>query len=218
MNRGRHAELAIIEKIVYKITHAENVMEELERLYSVHGFDQFALRLMWSLEHGGMESRMLESSLIDYEVETLNSMVRSLKNGEKQKNEIQQLPSPKPLDDFYEALHRFGRVIEEMHRKSFENENFKGVAPDLLYRVLNESTSLQHYATQAEKIDVIRFAEAFSSLVQYVIDHRLLEDVRVIHILENANLTLQTILETAGEEDSLQQTIELLRSGRSLLE
>lgn len=218
MSGGRQAELSMIEKIVHKITHTENVTEELERLYSVHGFDQLALRLMWSLERGGMESNTLESSLIDYEVETLNSLMRSLRNGKKDKKQAQPLPSLKPLDDFYESLHRFGRVIEELRRKSFENESFKGVDQDLLYRVLNESTSLQHYATQADKTDVIKFAEAFSALVQFVMDHRLFNDVRVVHILENANLTLQTILETAGEEDSLQQTIELLRTGRSLLE
>ncbi len=217
---GRQAELSMLEKIVYKISHTENIGEELERLYGVHGFDQLALRLMWSLERGGVESSALESSLIDFEVETLNSLIRSLRNGEKQEKEVQHLSSPKPLDDFYQSLHRFGRVIEELHRKSFENDSFKGVDQDLLYRVLNESTSLQHYATQVDKTDVIRFAEAFSSLVQFVIDQRIFEDVRVVHILENANLTLQTILETAGDEDydSLQQTIELLRTGRSFLE
>lgn len=218
MSGGRKAELSMLEKIVYKLAHTENIGEELERLYGVHGFDQLALRLMWSLEREGMESNTLESVLIDYEVETLNSLMRSARNGEKQKKEAQPVPSPKPLDDFYESLHRFGRVIEELHRKSFENESFKGVDQDLLYRVLNESTSLQHYASQADKTDVIRFTEAFSSLVQFVLDHRLYNDVRVVHILESANLTLQTILETAGEEDSLQQTIELLRAGRSLLE
>lgn len=220
MSGGRQAELSMLEKIVYKISHTENIGEELERLYGVHGFDQLALRLMWSLERGGVESSALESSLIDFEVETLNSLIRSLRNGEKQEKEVQHLSSPKPLDDFYQSLHRFGRVIEELHRKSFENDSFKGVDQDLLYRVLNESTSLQHYATQVDKTDVIRFAEAFSSLVQFVIDQRIFEDVRVVHILENANLTLQTILETAGDEDydSLQQTIELLRTGRSFLE
>ena len=219
MSGGRQAELSMIEKIVHKISHAENVSEELERLYSVRGFDQLALRLMWSLERGGMESNTLESSLIDFEVDTLNSLIRSLRNGEKQGKEMQYLASPKPLDDFYQSLHRFGRVIEELHRKSFENNSFKGIDQNLFYRVLNESTSLQHYATQVDNTDVVKFAEAFSSLVQFVIDKDILGDVRVVHILENANLTLQTILESAGDEDydSLQQTIELLRTGHSLL-
>ena len=220
MNGRRQAELTMLEKIIHRISHAENVREELETLYSVQGFDEFALRLMWSYEREGIESNTLESGLIDYEVETLEALLRSVRNGEKKKEEVREIPPPKPLDDFHEELHKFGRSVEDLRRKSFDDDKFKGLDQDLLYRVLNESTSLQHYATQAGKTDVVRFADSFSALVQFVLDRRLFGDVRVVHLLENANLTLQTIVETVGAEDydSLQQTIELLRTGRSILE
>jgi hypothetical protein len=216
----RQTEAAMLDKVIHKISHTERVEEALETLYGVKGFDQLALRLMWSLEHVGMDMNSLENSVIDYEVEALRSLVWMLRNGDKKSAAIQQVTSTKPLDDFYEALHKFGRVMEELNRKSFEGESFTGIDQDLLYRVLNESAALQRCAASASQEDVVRFAEAVTTLVQFVIEQQLFGDVRVVNLLANANLTLQTILESAGDEDydSLQQTIELLQTGRTLLE
>jgi hypothetical protein len=110
--------------------------------------------------------------------------------------------------------------VEELNRRSFDADSFKEIDQDSLYRVLNESAALRHCAEVVENQDVVRFAEAFSTLVQFVVEQQVLRDVRVVNLLANANLTLQTILESAGEEDydSLQQTIELLQTGRTLLE
>ena len=218
---GQHqAEAAMLDKIIHKISHTEKVEEALETLYSVKGLDRFALRLMWSLDHVGIDTNALEGTVIDYEVDALRSLVGTLRNGERKPSGPQQIVSLKPLDDFYEALHKFGRAVEEVNRRSFEGDRFMGIDQDLLYRVLNESAALQRCAELAEKQDVVRFAEALSALVQFVVEQQVLGDVRVVNLLANANLALQTILESAGEEDydSLQQTIELLKTGRTLLE
>ncbi len=61
---------------------------------------------------------------------------------------------------------------------------------------------------------------AFTFFATHVIEHRILQDARVLHLIDTANLTLQTVLETAVAEDfdSLYQTIALLESPRTLLQ
>jgi hypothetical protein len=56
--------------------------------------------------------------------------------------------------------------------------------------------------------------------VHYAIDNGAANDERVANILDNANLTLQTLRDTVGDEDhdALQNMIGLLEDPQRLLE
>lgn len=214
-----HAESATLGKIIHKMSRAENGVEALESLYAVRGLDQFALRLMWSLEHASSASGELNSDVLDNEVEILKSVYKSsMVNGRapsKPKN-VEQTPTAEIL---YDALHKFGRVVEDIRRESFDGEQFRSIGEERLFRILHETGSLQRAAAAAGNDAVVKFSGACSGFVQYTLDHALVHDVRIVNVLENANITLQTSL-AAGEEDfdSLQQTIELLQAPEKLLD
>ena len=95
----------------------------------------------------------------------------------------------------------------------------QGVEESRIYDILNELASLGEQAADAGKRDLSQFVSACSGFAQYVLDNSRLHDVRVVNILDNANITLQTVFETTGVEDndSLQSTIQLLKQPKDLL-
>ena len=222
LNDRHQIEGAMMGKIIDKFSHSDDVEDALESLFSVKGFDEFALRLMWSLEKRGKEVNGLDGRLIDYEVESLSSLLKRPTTGGELSSpkEAVELQSVHALDGFYEALHKFGRVIEETRRNLYDGESFKGINQDSLFRILHATGSLEEAATSARKDDVVMFTKTLAQFVQYVMDHGLFKDVRIMNIVDNANLTLQTVMEAAGTEnrDSLQQTIALLGHPRELLD
>src|SRR4030042_5401083 len=66
--RGQRAMMA---KIVSRLSPTEGIHGALEHLYAVRGYDRFALRLMWLLEHAAERSERLESPATEYDVENL---------------------------------------------------------------------------------------------------------------------------------------------------
>lgn len=221
LNNRYQVEGAMMGKIIHKISHADNVENELESLYSVKGLDQFALRLMWSMEKRGQAVNGLDGKVIDYEVEALSSLLTGSTSDEQSSpKEGLEWHFVQTLDGFYDALHKFGRVIEETQRKSYDGDSFRGIDQDVLFRLLHEAASLEEAARSAHKDDVVMFAKGLSHFVQYVADRGLFKDVRFMNIVDNANLTLQTVMEAAGTEDrdSLQQTIALLQHPGELLD
>ncbi|RPH35139.1 hypothetical protein EHM92_06755 [bacterium] len=90
----------------------------------------------------------------------------------------------------------------------------------VLERVIGEAALLRLIASAQQSRDIARFAHALTFFATHVLEHGILQDVRVLQVIGTANLTLQTVLETAGAEDfdSLYQTIALLESPRTLLQ
>jgi hypothetical protein len=214
-----HTESATLGKIIHKLSRAENVVDGLELLYAVRGLDQFVLRLMWSLEHASTASNELNSDVLDNEVETLTSIYKAaMLNGRTPSRKEKEADKTASVGLLYDALHDFGRVVEDVRRGSFDGEQFRGIDEERLFRILQATGSLQRAAGVAGHDEVVRFSGACSGFVQYSLDHALVHDVRIINMLENANITLQTSLATGGEDlDSLQQTIELLQAPERLL-
>src|SRR4030042_558152 len=62
---------AMMTKIVSRLSHTEDIHGALEHLYAVHGYDRFALRLMWLLEHAAERGESLEGPATEYDVENL---------------------------------------------------------------------------------------------------------------------------------------------------
>jgi len=212
----------MLDKMIQKVSRADDISQALELLYSVRGFDQFALRLMWSLERHGIQFGGMDESVLEYEVESLGACMQQCVNGREPAvdGRQQELSVEEALDGFYEALHRFGRAIEDLKRPSLHSEKSSDSPVERLYRILNETAGLQEAAESVGKEDVVRFTGAYAGFVQYVLDHDTAGDVRVVNVLDNANLTLQTVQDAAAGEDidSLQQIIELLRRPQELLD
>lgn len=216
-----HLESEMLGKVIYRVSHAEKIEEGLETLYCVQGFDRFALRLLWSLERFGIETKDLAPQVEAYELAELGRLMKAGLNGSSFTPSVTTTPiSDNQSDELYDALHRYGRCIEDLKRTSNNGGTFCAIDKDVLYRLLNEAGLLIDAARNAGKCNMQEFAAVASRFIQHVIDNRLFHDVRVVHLLDNANITLQTVLDGAGTEDydSLQQTIELLQNPRTVLD
>jgi len=216
-----HLESEMLGKVIYRISRAEKIEEGLETLYCVQGFDLFALRLMWSLKRFGIETKDLASEVEAYELAELGRLMKAGLNGSSVTPATTTTPiSGNQSDELNDALHRYGRCIEDLKRKSNNGETFCAIDKDILYKLLNEAGLLIDAARNAVKSDVQEFGAVASRFIQFVIDNRLFDDIRVVHLLDNANITLQTVLDGAGPEDydSLQQTIELLQNPHTVLD
>jgi hypothetical protein len=212
----------LIGKLIHKISLSNDVQGVLETLYGVRGFEEFSMRLMWLVERGRTQSNGSDSVVSDYEVEVLRSLVKPVANGsgsaaEQRKQESAGAEwSP---EDFYDELNRFGRLLEDFKRKSRAGHVPRQIEPDMLYRILDGVLQLQHSAAAIRKKEVVRFAAALSHFLHYVLDNDRCEDARVVTIIDSANLTMQTVLQSAGTEDvdSLEQMTSLLQDPRELL-
>lgn len=200
-------------RVVQRISRADDLRDALERLYAVEGFDRLALRLLWVMERPLPQSNLLENELMDHEVRQMEWVLRpSQDDGPAPLSPLQA----RPVDTFFEQLHRFGRAVEGLRRPPGEDE----ADADRLYRLLNATASLSSAAREAGNGRVERFCDAFSRFIHHALDERKASDVRVVNVLENANLTLQTVVESCSvqEDDTLQNMIVLLDDPRRLLD
>lgn len=217
---GHSPEASKVGKIVQKLAQADEIHTALCTLYHVDQFDQFALRLMWYLDKAERGDLALDGSVMDHQAEALSLMLlESLRNGQAETSPSTPKTLPDQVDSLYDSLHKFGRAVEELKRNSLEGGTFAGIPENQVYEILSELASLKESASAASKEDVVQFASACSGFIHHVLDSGLLQDVRIVNLLDNANLTLQTVFEAAGIEDndSLQSTIELLKRPEDLL-
>lgn len=220
-DHSHSSEASRVGKVIQKLAQADDIHEALGALYRVKQLDQFALRLMWLLEAVERGDVGLENGAMDYQAAVLGELVINAPNAD---GTVQGVADTGTLhghvDDLYVSLHKFGRVMEELKRCSLEAGGFKGIQEDQLYKILGELASLKENAVAAGKEEAVQFGDACTEFIQYVLDNRLLNDVRIVNVLDNANITLQTVLEAAGIEDndSLQSTIQLLKRPQDLLD
>ena len=219
-DHSHSTEASRVGKLIQKLAQADDMHEALSALYRVEQFDQFALRLMWLMEAAERGDAGLENGMMEYQATVLGDLVV---NAFKTDSAAREIAGPRMLpdqiDNLYVSLHKFGRGVEELKRGSLEGGIFKGIQENRLYRILNELASLKEAAVAAGKEQVIHFGDACSEFIQYVLDNGLLNDVRIVNVLDNANITLQTVFEAAGIEDndSLLSTIQLLKRPQDLL-
>jgi hypothetical protein len=204
-------------KVVQKISRADDLPGALETLYAVEGFDAVALRLMWVAQRPAPSSDVMEPEVLDYEVRQMAWILRP----SPEANRVALPPAAeRPLDEFYEALHRFGKSVDGLHRPAPASMDSGSGDADRLYRMLNDCAALEAAAARVGNETAVRFCAAFGRFTQYVIDEHHGDDERVHHVLESANMTLQTVLEscTLEEDDALHNMIALLNDPRRLLE
>ena len=209
-----------IGKIAEKISRADNLTLALRRLYRVEGLDQFALKLMYRADRVRDSLHSIpEERILDYQVQDLYTVLFTSRRKQFVEDTIDRREVPL-VEDLPAALRRFHGAMEKMKKGAFEGGVFKGVEVSLLESVESEVEKLLQIATKENNHDVARFSSACLHFVRFVVDGGIFQDIRVVNFLDNANLTLQTVVETVGGDDydSLQQTIHLLENPSTLLE
>jgi hypothetical protein len=175
---------------------------------------------MWLSEAAERGDVGLETGLLEYEAALLGNLaLRTPGSGGADEAAPAEPDSGDDIDDLYVSLHKFGRAVEGLKRASSQPGG-KGSAPEnLLFGILGEIASLKEKAQIARKGEVTQFCDACAGFIQYALDNGRLQDVRIVNVLDNANITLQTVFETAGVEDndSLESTIQLLQRPHDLL-
>ena len=209
-----------IGKIAEKISHADNLTLALRRLYTVEGLDQFTLKLMYRADRVRESLHPIpDKRILDYQVQDLYTVLFV----SRRKQFVEESVDGREgliAEDLPSALRRFHGEMEKMKKGAFEGGTFKGVEASLLKSVESEVEKLLQIATKENNHDVARFSSACLHFIRFVVDRGIFQDIRVVNFLDNANLTLQTVLETVGGDDydSLQQTIHLLENPSTLLE
>ncbi|MGA9115186.1 MAG: hypothetical protein WB626_00245 [Bacteroidota bacterium] len=214
---GRGACRRDLETVIQRVSRTDNPEEAVEDLYAVEAYDDFALRLLWAGSREPAPADGLAPDLLAYDAELL---LETLPGSGAE-------PRTRPLSEareavaaaFGDALQRMGRLVGQVRHRSQAGGEFRGIPEEDLYRLLDEATALRASAPHAAGKDVERFAAAFCLFLEYALDNGRESDIRVLHIVESANLTLQTTLKTdgSGAFDSLQQTTAMLEDPAALL-
>jgi hypothetical protein len=216
---GHQLEGGRVGLIVQRLSKADNVRATLADLYTVEGLDQFALRLMYYGETvKEVLGAMPDERLLEHNVHELFATLMA--HHAPVAAEAVAATPVETTADLTRALNEFDLSLQMLKKESYREETFARIERPPLEAFLQKVNDLGEVARKERSADIARFSAACSTFVRFVLDKNLLKDVRVINILDNATLTLQTVLETAGEEnvDSLQQMVQLLEDPSTLLE
>jgi len=219
LDSGRRGEGEKVGLVAARLSHARDIDRALQALYGVSGWNAVAIRLMWYVEQmrhaaGGVSA---SGDLFGHQVAEL---LAAMPAPAAEERDVNRAPDLARTVDIRDALSRFGSALEELRRASFSDGAFSALPESILDRVIEESGLLERVASAQQSRDVARFAKAFTVFATHVREQGILQDVRVLHVIGTANLTLQTVLETAQADDfdSLYQTIALLESPQTLLQ
>jgi len=215
---ARHGESALVGKLVQQVLSTDDLDGLLERLYCVDGLEKFALGLMWMISIDFGRNNGMQSDRFSYDVENLRSLLLADSKRGTSASGRYVSGNAAAVVRMDEGLYKFGRFVGEIKRRLTIGESFQGFDEDIIYRLMGETAFLKDVARGAEETEVVRFCEALVCFLEYVIEHRLMADIRALQILSYSDLTLQTVMATAGagDRDSLQRTIELLQQPAKL--
>jgi hypothetical protein len=218
---GHQAEGGRLGQITQRISRADDARAALATLYSVEGYDRFALRLLYYGEK--MRETLVElpeERLLDYQIHELYAVLLSSSRGLNSLPEEPQPTPPPAKGNMEKAVEAFSTSMQDLRRTSFHQEEFAGIRRAQVDELRARLEDLHRAAKERGNADVARFATACSTFLAFVVDRKLLQDVRVVNILDNAGLTLQTVLQAVGADDydSLHQMVQLLEDPATLLE
>jgi hypothetical protein len=219
---GHRVQGEMMGKVADRIASADDVERALEQLYSVQGWDEVALRLMWYASRTtGKAAGSTLDSLLDYQMEELHALLMTTPSVNDDGPGPAATDGPPPLTGaVFEGVFQFTTVLDDLKQTAFEGEKFQGMRQGLVDAALTNAGRLHQAATNAGNEILAQFAAAFSLFLRYVIERDLFDDVRVAHLIDNASQSVQGLLEATGPEqyDSLQQTVEMLHNPETLLE
>ena len=192
--------------------------DTLRSLSRVEGMEDFALRLMWCAERAaGIPDESTAERICEYEIEHL---AHALAQAPKLTTpESEHGPGLRPRDLGSSVTH-FCSSVAAVQREAFRGEEFLGTRRATMQALALDAERLRAAAAAERNEDVERFGRAFGGFLEYILAQNLLSDVRVVNLIENASLTLQTAIETLGADDydALHQTTLLLEHPVTLLE
>ena len=221
IGEGFRAQADAVAAVVKRLEEAPECEETLRQLYAVKGWDKVASRLLW-LEKKAREGdrEALERRLKDTHAREVFKEVVVTGGAPKPAEQPPGEQPPPPSQDLSDALVRFDAAVGILKQRSLQGDEFAGIEQPLVEILQEETDALRTVATADGNHDVVRFCTSLSIFLGYVVDRGQLNDVRTMNIIDNANLTLQTVLQAMGaaDYDSLQQTTELLGSPGTLLE
>lgn len=210
-----------VASLIKRLKETSDPDAVLKQLYGVQGWDQIALRLLW-----------YEQKARETDIDTLGRTVKDQHVRELFDNVVQTggvtsapaaetpAPSAPPSQDIAEALERFDAAVGILKQRSLQGDDFIGIEQPLIDILQEETDALRGVAATEDNQDVVRFCTALSIFLVYIVDKGRTSDVRTLNIIDNANLTLQTVLQAMGaaDYDSLQQTTQLLENPGTLME
>ncbi len=211
---GRPQLAGALARIKQRLAAAPDLPQALKELARVKEWQEFAIRLAWCLqERASLRPEVGEEALLSFHAEELRSACAS------SVREVKPEPTRHSMD-FEEALLEFGKATEGIKRGSFQNGEFTTIPRAQLDTIRQRLETLRLIAESETNEDVQKFCSALTLFLEYATDHDLLGDVRVANLLDNANLTIQTVHSAVGAEeyDALHQMIQLLESPGTLLE
>ncbi len=213
---NRSLDAGRISLIRRALSSSQHLDAALELLYGVQGYDQVALRLMWYAEKG---SDPFAAVLTDHVVSRRADELLSLLPAEFPAP-AGPGPGPEEPKSIAAAVDEFGVAVEALKAGSFREGQFPEVTEDLAARLRASLQPLGRAGALEENRDVARFADAVARFLELVRARSLARDVRVVNLLDSANLTLQTVMQTHAAEDydSLQEITRLLENPLPLLE
>jgi len=212
-NRARAEFAARIAEMVAGGTDYADTLRSLSR---VEGMEDFALRLMWCAERAAeIPDESTAERICEYEIEHLTDALAH----------VPKLTTPEPGPghpprDLGATVTHFCSSVSALQREAFRGEEFLGTRRATMQTLALDAERLRAAASAERNEDVERFGRAFGGFLEYVLAQDLLSDVRVVNLIENASLTLQTAIETLGADDydALHQTTLLLEHPVTLLE
>jgi hypothetical protein len=214
-NRAR---AEFVARLAEKIEAGADFAETLRRLYHVAGMQTFALRLMWYAERLSEISDVSTAEHIDdYEIEQLARALAEVPGFAGPEAEQGSGPRPRDLGS---TVSHFCSSVAVLRREAFRDEEFTGARLATMQALALATERLRAAAVAEQNGDVEDFSRAFGGFLDFVMAQSLLGDVRVVNLIENASLTLQTATETLGADDydALHQTTLLLEHPVTLLE
>jgi len=216
---GREEDRRLVLTIAERCARAKDVRDALEELAGVEGLQRFALRLFWYIDREG--AKPLDVDRTAWLADALQRDL-PLPAGSPARQDMPEAPAGPPAipGTLAQGTHAFADAVEKLKRGSSDAGGFSAISNEALDEVQREAANLQAAGTAEGSPDVVKFSGAVSIFLQYVLDHELLHDVRVVNLLDSASLTLQTAVDKIDAEDfdSLQQTTSLLEDPKSLLE
>jgi hypothetical protein len=216
--RGEQREAGRMGQIVQRVARADDVRAAIKGLYAVEGYDRLAMRLLYYADTlGPLLTELPDERLIEYHVEQLSRALR--KEGDLPR--AQRPARRSPSEEIAGAINQFVLSLRDL-RRGAEGDGgvFEAIRRGDLEALGGKARDLGVTAERENEADVGRFAAAAGTFIRYVCDRELFRDVRVVNILDNAVLTVQTVLPSVGADDfdSLTQTIQLLADPATLLD
>jgi hypothetical protein len=186
----------------------------LETLYGVQGYHQFALRLMWYADKA--RDPFASTPAPHVVSRRADDLLRLIPTD----TDAPIDSSPEVPKTMAAAVDDFGVAMEAAKRGAFHDGQFSAVTEEMTARLRSSVQPLGRAASLEENRDVARFADAVGRFLDLVRARDLSHDVRVVNLLDSANLTLQTVTQTHAAEDydSLQEITRLLENPLPLFE